>query len=96
MVRLDASASCYKVCKSLVPPSRPARIIPTNVHRRVLAPNKSPGDLTAGHVPGFFVVGWAKGGLTDIIAKSMESMVTAAKAIAQDWHRIRPLNSAAY
>ena len=61
-------------------------IIPNDLHGRVLAPSKGPGDLTAGHVPGVYVAGWAKRGPTGVIAMTMEDAFATAEAIAQDWH----------
>lgn len=61
-------------------------IIPNDLHGRVLAPSKGPGDLTAGHVPGVYVAGWAKRGPTGVIATTMEDAFATAEVIVQDWH----------
>lgn len=61
-------------------------IIPNDLHGRVLAPDRGPGDLTAAHVPGFYVAGWAKRGPTGVIGSTMEDAFATADGIAQDWH----------
>ncbi len=61
-------------------------IIPNDPHGRILAPDQGPGQLTARHIPGFYVAGWSKRGPTGVIASTMEDAFATADAIAQDWH----------
>jgi adrenodoxin-NADP+ reductase len=60
-------------------------IIPNDVHGRVISPERGPGNLTAGHVPGMYCAGWVKRGPTGVIASTMEDAFASADIIAQDW-----------
>ena len=61
-------------------------IIPNDLYGRVLAPDKGPGGLTAGHVDGMYAAGWVKRGPTGVIASTMDDAFTTADIIARDWH----------
>lgn len=60
-------------------------IIPNDMHGRVITPSAGPGNLTAGHVSGFYCAGWVKRGPTGVIASTMQDAFSSADIIAQDW-----------
>ncbi|KAI5272578.1 nucleotide-binding domain-containing protein [Aureobasidium subglaciale] len=60
-------------------------IIPNDVYGRVLSPDRGPGTLGAGHVPGMYAAGWVKRGPTGVIASTMQDAFTSADIIAKDW-----------
>jgi len=61
-------------------------IIPNDVWGRVIASDRGPGGLTAGHVPGMYCAGWVKRGPTGVIASTMDDAFTTADIIARDWN----------
>ena len=61
-------------------------IIPNDLYGRVIAPDRGPGGLTAGHVDGMYAAGWVKRGPTGVIASTMDDAFTTADVIARDWH----------
>lgn len=65
-------------------------IIPNDAFGRILSPSKGPGDLSAGHLPGLYAVGWVKRGPTGVIASTMMDAFTTADAIAEDWKSRSP------
>lgn len=68
-----------------IPFDRSMGIIPNDVWGRVMAPDRGPGELTAGHVPGMYCAGWVKRGPTGVIASTMDDAFTTADIIARDW-----------
>ncbi|KAJ4354311.1 NADPH-adrenodoxin reductase [Didymosphaeria variabile] len=60
-------------------------IIPNDVHGRIISPSAGPGNLSAGHLPGLYAVGWVKRGPTGVIVNTMMDAFTTADIIAQDW-----------
>ncbi|KAL1599853.1 NADPH-adrenodoxin reductase [Paraconiothyrium brasiliense] len=61
-------------------------IIPNDVHGRIISPSAGPGNLSAGHLPGLYAVGWVKRGPTGVIVSTMMDAFTTADIIAQDWN----------
>ncbi|KAH8723628.1 hypothetical protein GQ44DRAFT_656127 [Phaeosphaeriaceae sp. PMI808] len=62
-------------------------IIPNDVHGRIISPSAGPGNLTVGHIHGFYCAGWVKRGPTGVIASTMSDAFSSADIIAQDWER---------
>jgi len=60
-------------------------IIPNDLYGRVMTPDRGPGDLAAGHVPGMYAAGWVKRGPTGVIASTMDDAFTTADAVVTDW-----------
>lgn len=60
-------------------------IIPNDMHGRVISPDKGPGSLTAGHVPGMYCAGWVKRGPTGVIASTMDDAFHTADIVIRDW-----------
>jgi adrenodoxin-NADP+ reductase len=68
-----------------IPFDRKMGIIPNDLYGRVLSPDRGPGVLGAGHVPGMYAAGWVKRGPTGVIASTMADAFTSADIIAKDW-----------
>ena len=60
-------------------------IIPNDLYGRVMAADRGPGGLTAGHVPGMYCAGWVKRGPTGVIASTMDDAFVSADIVAKDW-----------
>lgn len=60
-------------------------IIPNDLYGRVMSTSRGPGELTAGHVPGYYCAGWVKRGPTGVIASTMDDAFTSADVVARDW-----------
>ncbi|EME86647.1 uncharacterized protein MYCFIDRAFT_98106, partial [Pseudocercospora fijiensis CIRAD86] len=67
-------------------------IIPNDRYGRILSPDRGPGDLTAGHVPGMYCAGWVKRGPTGVIASTLDDAFTTADVIVKDWKDGVPFN----
>lgn len=61
-------------------------IIPNDAHGRIISPWTGPGNLTAGHLPGLYAVGWVKRGPTGVIVDTMMDAFTTSDVIVQDWN----------
>ncbi|KAF2154396.1 nucleotide-binding domain-containing protein [Myriangium duriaei CBS 260.36] len=68
-----------------VPFDQKLGIIPNDRYGRVLSPDKGPGELSAGVVPGMYTAGWVKRGPTGVIASTMDDAFISADVIQQDW-----------
>ncbi|KAI4754299.1 nucleotide-binding domain-containing protein [Aureobasidium sp. EXF-3400] len=68
-----------------IPFDRKMGIIPNDLYGRVLSPDRGPGALGAGHVPGMYAAGWVKRGPTGVIASTMQDAFTSADIVAKDW-----------
>lgn len=65
-------------------------IIPNDPHGRIMSPSEGPGNLSAGHLPGLYAVGWVKRGPTGVIVSTMMDAFTTADAIVEDWSASSP------
>lgn len=61
-------------------------IIPNDLYGRILSPDRGPGEMAAGHVPGMYCAGWVKRGPTGVIASTMDDAFISADIIAKDWN----------
>jgi adrenodoxin-NADP+ reductase len=65
-------------------------IIPNDAHGRIITPSSGPGNLSAGHLPGLYAVGWVKRGPTGVIVSTMMDAFTTADVIVEDWSASSP------
>lgn len=68
-----------------IPFDKQMGIIPNDLYGRVMAPDRGPGGLAAGHVSGVYCAGWVKRGPTGVIASTMDDAFTSADVVAKDW-----------
>ncbi|KAF2450337.1 NADPH:adrenodoxin oxidoreductase mitochondrial precursor [Karstenula rhodostoma CBS 690.94] len=73
-----------------VPFDQKLGIIPNDAHGRIISPSEGPGNLSAGHLPGLYAVGWVKRGPTGVIVSTMMDAFTTADVIVEDWSASSP------